>query len=187
MKIRKIYDRERIRSCSGTPEKIVYGSKVLSNGRIATFEKGKEDYYAYINSFADSVDINKTIQRFVNGDINALNQRKGEFIDCTQFPTNYAEVLNVINNATNIFNSLSVEDRAKFNFNLNEFITAIGTEKYNQVLGVKPEEAEKLVDSSTVVTNPTTQIVSHETTVVNSSTPEVTTNPTSEAFKGALV
>ena len=30
-----------------------------------------------------------------------------------------------------------------FNFNLNEFITAIGTEKYNEVLGVKPEEAEK--------------------------------------------
>lgn len=172
MKIRNIYDRERIRSCTGSPEKIVYGSKVLRNGRIATFEKGKEDYYAYINSFADSVDINKTIQKFVNGDINALNQRQGEFIDCTQFPTNYAEVLNVINNATNIFNSLPVEDRAKFNFNLNEFITSIGTEKYNNVLGVKHEDVEKLVDTSTIVTNPT---------------PEVVTNPKSESLKGALV
>lgn len=180
MKIRNIYDRERIRSCTGSPEKIVYGSKVLSNGRIATFENGKEDYYAYINSFADSVDINKTIQRFVNGDINALNQRKGEFIDCTQFPTNYAEVLNVINNATNIFNSLSVEDRAKFNFNLNEFITAIGTEKYNQVLGVKPEEVENLVDTSTIVNNTTPEVVTN-------TTPEVVTNPAPESLKGALV
>lgn len=180
MKIRNIYDRQRIRTCPGSSEKIVFGSKVLSNGRIATFQKGKEDYYAYINSFADSVDINKTIQKFVNGDINALNQRKGEFIDCTQFPTNYAEVLNVINNATNIFNSLSVEDRAKFNFNLNEFITAIGTEKYNEVLGVKTEEAEKLVDTSTIVNNPTPEVVTNPTT-------EVVTNPTSEALKGALV
>ncbi len=180
MKIRTIYDRERIRSCTGSSEKIVFGSKVLSNGRIATFEKGKEDYYAYINSFADSVDINKTIQKFLNGDINALNQRKGEFIDCTQFPTNYAEVLNVINNATNIFNSLSVEDRAKFNFNLNEFITAIGTEKYNEVLGVKPEEAEKLVDTSTIVTNTTPEVVTNTTR-------EVVTNPSNEALKGALV
>ncbi len=180
MKIRLIYDRERIRSCPGSSEKLVYGSKVLSNGRIATFEKGKEDYYAYINSFADSVDINKTIERFVNGDINALNQRKGEFIDCTQFPTNYAEILNVINNATNIFNSLPVEDRAKFNFNLNEFITSIGSEKYNEVLGVKSEEVEKLVDTSTVVTNPTTEVVTNPT-------PEVVTNPTNDAFKGALV
>lgn len=180
MKIRSIYDRERIRSCPGSSEKIVFGSKVLSNGRIATFEKCKEDYYAYINSFADSVDINKTIQKFVNGDINALNQRKGEFIDCTQFPTNYAEVLNVINNATNIFNSLSIEDRAKFNFNLNEFITAIGTEKYNEVLGVKPEEAEKLIDTSTVVINPNPDVVTNPT-------PEVVNNPTNEAFKGALV
>lgn len=180
MKIRNIYDRQRIRTCPGSSEKIVFGSKVLSNGRIATFEKGKEDYYSYINSFADSVDINKTIQKFVNGDINALNQRKGEFIDCTQFPTNYAEVLNVINNATNIFNSLSVEDRAKFNFNLNEFITSIGTEKYNEVLGVKPEEVEKLVDTSTIVTNPKPEVVTNPT-------PEVVTNPTSEALKGALV
>lgn len=180
MKIRNIYDRERIRSCPGSSEKIIFGSKVLSNGRIATFEKGKEDYYAYINSFADSVDINKTIQKFVNGDINALNQRKGEFIDCTQFPKNYAEVLNVINNATNIFNSLPIEDRAKFNFNLNEFITAIGTEKYNEVLGVKTEEVEKLVDTSTVVTNSTTEVVTNPTT-------EVVTNPSNEAFKGALV
>lgn len=180
MKIRNIYDRERIRSCPGTPEKIVYGSKVLSNGRIATFEKSKEDYYAYINSFADSVDINKTIQKFVNGDINALNQRKGEFIDCTQFPTNYAEVLNVINNATNIFNSLPIEDRAKFNFNLNEFIIAIGTEKYNQVLGVKQDEVEKLVDTSTIVNNSTTEVVTN-------TTPEVVTNTSTEAFKGALV
>lgn len=161
MKFRNTYERVAVKSCPGTPEKIIYGSKVLKNGRIATFEKGKDNYYEYIQSFAESVDINKTIQKFINGDVNALNQRKGEFIDCTQFPTNYAEVLNVINNATNLFNSLSLDERAQFNFNLNEFIASIGTDKYNEVLGVKPiktEEVSKLIPDG--VATPTPEIVS---------------------------
>lgn len=170
MKVKTIYDRERIYSNSGSPEKTIYGSKLLSNGRIATFEKSKEDFYSYIQSFAESVDINNTISKFINGDINALNQRKGEYIDCSEFPTNYAEVLNVINNATNIFNSLPLEERAKFNFNLNEFIVSIGSEKYNHALGIstetKAETLEKLVDTSTnVVENNNT--VSNETTEIN--------------------
>lgn len=170
MKVKTIYDRERTYSNSGSPEKTIYGSKLLSNGRIATFEKSKEDFYSYIQSFAESVDINNTISKFINGDINALNQRKGEYIDCSEFPTNYAEVLNVINNATNIFNSLPLEERAKFNFNLNEFIVSIGSDKYNNALGIstetKAETLEKLVDISTnVVENNNT--VSHETTEIN--------------------
>ncbi len=185
MKIRNIYERISVRSCPGTPEKVIYGSKVLKNGRIATFEKGTENYYEYIQSFADSVDIEKTIQKFINGDVNALNQRKGEFIDCTQFPTNYAEVLNVINNATNLFNSLPIDDRAKFNFNLNEFIASIGTEKYNQVLGVKPDKAQEIIN-----TNPSSTS-NPEVTPNPSATPNtaVTSNPAATPIinKGAIV
>lgn len=178
MKFRNSYERISIKSCPGTTEKIIYGSKVLKNGRIATFEKGKDNYYEYIQSFAESVDINKTIQKFINGDVNALNQRKGEFIDCTQFPTNYAEVLNVINNATNLFNSLSLDERAQFNFNLNEFIASIGTDKYNEVLGVKPvknEEISKLIPNE--VATPTKEVVT--------STPEVVI-PTPEVVKPTI-
>lgn len=184
MKIRNIYERISVKSCPGTPEKVVYGSKVLKNGRIATFEKGKENYYEYIQSFADSVDIDKTIQKFINGDINALNQRKGEFIDCTQFPTNYAEVLNVINNATNLFNSLPLDDRAKFNFNLNEFIASIGTEKYNQVLGVKPDNLLEIIDQNPAVTlNPA--VTSNPAETLN---PAAIQNPeTTVINKGAIV
>ncbi len=186
MKIRNIYERISVKSCAGTPEKVIYGSKVLKNGRIATFEKGKENYYEYIQSFADSVDIEKTIQKFINGDVNALNQRKGEFIDCTQFPTNYAEVLNVINNATNLFNSLPIDDRAKFNFNLNEFIASIGSEKYNQVLGVKPEKALEIIDSNTAVT-PNPVVTPNPAETPN---PVVTPNPAVTQTiinKGAIV
>lgn len=180
MKIRNTYERIRIRSCSGSPEKVIFGSQVLKNGRIATFEKGKENFYEYIQSFADSVDIDKTIQKFINGDINALNQRKGEFIDCTQFPTNYAEVLNVINNATNLFNSLPLDDRAKFNFNLNEFIASIGTEKYNEVLGVKSEKVTELIDPNSAVT-PNPAVNPNPEVTLNTETTQPTIN------KGAIV
>lgn len=184
MKFRNSYERIAVKSCPGTPEKVIYGSKVLKNGRIATFEKGKDNYYEYIQSFAESVDINKTIQKFINGDVNALNQRKGEFIDCTQFPTNYAEVLNVINNATNLFNSLSLDERAQFNFNLNEFIASIGTDKYNQVLGVKPvktEEASKLIPNEVATPTPEVATITPEVSIP---TPEMV-KPTIN--KGAIV
>lgn len=184
MKFRNSYERVAVKSCPGTPEKVIFGSKVLKNGRISTFEKGKDNYYEYIQSFSESVDINKTIQKFINGDVNALNQRKGEFIDCTQFPTNYAEVLNVINNATNLFNSLSLDERAQFNFNLNEFIASIGTDKYNEVLGVKPvktEEVSKLISNEVVTPTPE---VATPTPEVAIPTPEVV-KPTIN--KGAIV
>lgn len=184
MKFRNTYERLVVKSCSGTPEKVIYGSQVLKNGRITTFEKGKDNFYEYIQSFAETVDINKTIQKFINGDVNALNQRKGEFIDCTQFPTNYAEVLNVINNATNLFNSLPIDDRAKFNFNLNEFITSIGTEKYNEVLGIKPAKADDVSNLiNPEVVTPTNEVVTPAPQVV-APTPEVV-KPTIN--KGAIV
>lgn len=165
MKIRNIFDRERVLSNPGTPEKVIYGSQVLKNGRIATYEKGKDDFYSYIQSFAESVDINKTIQKFINGDINALNQRKGEFIDCTEFPTNYAEVLNVINNATNQFNSLPIEIRAQFNFNLNEFIASLGSDKYNNALGIvnKIDKVEELINDNTSSATPVASTIAAET------------------------
>lgn len=49
-------------------------------------EDGQDNIYERIQSFADSVDINKIVQRYAAGDTYALEQRLSSYVDVTQAP-----------------------------------------------------------------------------------------------------
>lgn len=111
----------------GSPIKVTYGSRIDKLGNIIVEEKGKENLYDYIQSFAESCDINNIIKKFESGDLNALNQRKGEFMDLTEMPTDYFEMVNTINEAKYKFERLPIEVKQKFDNDPNKFIATIGT------------------------------------------------------------
>lgn len=130
--------RKRTYTEKGSPIKTIYGSTIDKNGNIIVKEKGKEDLYAYIQSFADSVDINVTLAKFANGDTTALNKKEGLFIDTTEFPKTYAEALNIINDSRNYFDTLSADVRSKFDNDINKFIATIGTNEWiEKMKGIK--------------------------------------------------
>lgn len=139
MKYRTQYDRIEVFTEKGDPIKKEYQGKFDKNGHIVVYEKGKKDLYAYIQSFAESVDINVIIKRYVNGDSSVLNQRVGEYIDTTNFPQSYAELLNVVNSGTDLFNKLPIDIKRRFNNNVNEFISTIGTDDWNNKMNLESE------------------------------------------------
>lgn len=120
------YDRQRVRSNHGNPVHILYSPEFDSSGHMDLVETGRENVYDYIQSHKDSTDINLILQRFAKGDVSVLSRRQGIFGDFTQVPTNYADMLNKLNRAEEYFNSLPVEERAKFNHSFAQFVSSLG-------------------------------------------------------------
>lgn len=138
--------RERIHPCAGSRVKQLYAGRYDANGRVVLEEKGTEDLYAYIQSFADSVDINVILARFANGDTEALSRAQGFYADVTDFPPNMADALNRINQAEEMFKSLPLEVRQKFDCSFEQFLSQSGTEDWLSKMGMS---ADKLVESET--------------------------------------
>lgn len=121
-----MYDkRARVHCDSGDPMKKVYKPVVGDDGIIELAESGFESLYDFIQSWKDSVDINVILARYANGDVEALSKVQGAYGDFTQFPTTYAEMLNRVIQGKNMFASLPLEIREKYNHDFAQFIAAM--------------------------------------------------------------
>lgn len=146
------YSGERLRPLSnpGNPVKITYGGRYDEKGRVVLEEKGRENLYDFIQSHKDSVDINHILARFTNGETDVLSKVQGFYGDVTSFPSNYAEALNRIQECEEMFRTLPVETRAKFNHNFSEFLAATTSPDFMEQIGAvkketppSPAESEK--------------------------------------------
>ena len=138
MEFKTQYDKkERVHCCSGDPIKLLYGLEVDDKGVTDLVVKGKFDLYEFIQSHADSVDIMKILERFENGDVDALNKYQGYYADITDAPKSFAEALNTVIKAKDLFYSLPLEVRAKFDYSPEQFVASLGTQKFVDAVGQK--------------------------------------------------
>lgn len=142
MKFRTKYERNEVFTDPGDPIRIIYGAKYDKNHNLVVEEKSKENFYAYINSFADSVDINVLVARFINGDREALIQRAGAYIDISDMPTNLNDFIALSQSGNALWNTLDVATKEKFNNNVMEFVSQIGSKEWNEILNTS-EAANK--------------------------------------------
>lgn len=130
---------ERVHACVGSPVRTLYGGRYDANGRVVLEEKGKENLYDYIQSFRDSVDLNVILARFSNGDTEALSKAQGFYADVTDFPKTMADALNRINECEEMFKSLPLEVRQKFDCSFEQFLSQSGSEDWLEKMGMKPD------------------------------------------------
>lgn len=153
MEFRTKYQRNDIETNPGDPIRTVYGAKYDNKHNLIVEEKGKEDFYAFINSFADSVDINVLVTRFTNGDREALLQRAGAYIDVSSMPTNLNDFISLSQSATALFDTLPVEVKKKFDNNVMEFVSMVGTKEWNEIMDTSQvEERKKITDQQKAAT-----------------------------------
>lgn len=140
MNFKTQYDsRSRVYQPNGDPIKILYGPKFDGNGRMYLVETGRENLYEYIQSHADSVDINVLLKLYQSGDTTVLSRVQGAYGDFTQLPKTFAEALNTLIAAEQYFNGLPVETRAQFNHNFNQFIASMDSPDFSSRMGIAPE------------------------------------------------
>lgn len=126
------YDRERVPISSGSRFSKGYSAKIMEDGTLDLVESSIVDTYAKIQSYKDSCDIHLILERFVNGDETALSVNTPSFGDFTQYPTTYADMLQRVRDAEDMFIRLPVECRADYNHSASEFFAAIGTDRFRK-------------------------------------------------------
>lgn len=132
-----------VRVCSnpGTRLHKLYHGCVDNDGVFDLVFDGEEDLYQKIQSHAESCDIHTILKRFEAGDLEVLSQRQGVFGDFSEFPTNYAEILNSVIAGENYFNSLPVDVRAKFNHSFREWMVSMDKPDFLERMGVTQHES----------------------------------------------
>ncbi len=120
-------------SNAGSPIKV---EKLLQlvNGRYDLVETGESNLYEQIQSHKDSVDIYKILERFQNGDVNALNKVAGNYIDITDAPATLADAYTFIGNASRFFEKLPLKIREEYDFDASKFVGDLGSSHCNELL-----------------------------------------------------
>lgn len=189
MDFRTKYERKVVETNPGDPIQIVKAGEYDKSHQIKVVEKGKKDLYAYINSFADSVNIHVLLARFKNGDTESLMQRAGAYIDISSLPTNINEFIELSRNAENLFNSLPVEVKESFNNNVVEFISTIGDDSWKEKMSKSPallakEASEKFKNATEAHKEAIQANTVYGDQVVNESVSDATTQPVVNPLTG---
>jgi hypothetical protein len=136
-------------SCAGNSVVDTHVLKISDDGREELVKSGSIDLYDMIQSHAESVDINRLIERFSAGDHEALYRRRGVFIDITDMPTNYGAWHKKIHEGMQVFEGLPLEVRREFDFDAGKFFASVGSERFEEVLE-KHRQKEVLIDERVV-------------------------------------
>lgn len=124
----------------GSGDRTLYTARLDEDGNVLLTESGKEDLYASIQSHKDSCDIHVLLQRYADGDVDALTRVQGSFGDFTSMPSSYAELLNALIAGESYFNSLDVETRAKFDHSFEKFMISMDNmPEFMAKLGIQPQ------------------------------------------------
>lgn len=124
----------------GSGDRILYTARLDEDGNVQLSESGREDLYASIQSHKDSCDIHVLLQRYADGDVDALTRVQGSFGDFTSMPSSYAELLNALIAGESYFNSLDVETRAKFDHSFEKFMISMDNmPEFMAKLGIEPQ------------------------------------------------
>ena len=87
---------------------------------------GQTNLFEYVQASKDDTLIYNLLDRFVKGDITALLAKKGQFLDCTGMPSTLAEAQQLMINATERFNRLPSDQRAKFK-DVHDYVQKVAT------------------------------------------------------------
>lgn len=115
---------------------------LLKDGKISVEVVGKEDIQEYIDSFEDSCRIENIVARAMNGEPELLDQRKGFYGDFTDYPKTYAEMLDRVIQAQNIFENLPLEIRNRFNNDPVQFIAGMDEKDWFEKAGFAVQKEE---------------------------------------------
>lgn len=121
LRTNKFEHSQKFVTSSGNPLHPVRHGQVQTDGTIKLIVDKLEDTDKIIDSYRQSTDINNILKRIQAGDVSLLNQSKGFYGDFTDFPQNYAEMLQLMHRGEEIFSKLPTEVKEKYNNDFNQF------------------------------------------------------------------
>lgn len=103
---------------------------------------GEHDIYPEIQSHLEETLVENIVMRATMGDPTALEAVKGSYVDCTNMPISLMDAQNKILKVEREFNTLPLEERKKFNFSVEKYISEYGTNEWAEKLGFTKKGVE---------------------------------------------
>lgn len=126
---------------SGDKIEEVMAMKLDAKGNQEFYVEGKTNVYKKIQAYADDVDIEKIMLRYIDtGDPNILQKVKGTYTDITEMPKTMIEAHARLQDAENSFNALPLEIRKAYGFNFNEYLKDVGSEQWMDLMGFNKKD-----------------------------------------------
>lgn len=146
----KGYNHNSFVSPSGVRYEPVFEGMPGEGDRIELVQVGVRDLKEFHNRDAESCDVNNIVQRFQNGDISALQQVQGSYIDMTGLPKDLRGMSDMIDGLRAGYENLS-EDIKKEYPSFNNWLENVGspawyklmTNKHDSVLGHENSPSEE--------------------------------------------
>lgn len=144
------YDRIRVTTNAGDPYLDCYKNSIDDNGNtILIKDKKKDNIDEKIQAERDSCDLKRILARLTKSEIERIDlSHGGMFGDFTQVPKSLHDLRQRLMDADNMFKSLPLEVREKFDFSTDKFFASVGSDYYNDVMKhyVEPVEEKVVVD-----------------------------------------
>lgn len=153
-KFRTQYQRQKVSHHVGSRLEPSYKISYSDTGSEILKETGVTDVYEQIQSWKDSCDLKTIINRFMQGDVNALNRSTTFFADVADCPTTLAGFLQMRADADQFFMQLPPEVRAEFNSSATEFFAQIGSDRFNSIMAKFNPQPEHELESEVSVDEP---------------------------------
>ncbi|QCS36499.1 minor capsid protein [Capybara microvirus Cap3_SP_433] len=126
---------------SGSKYENEYGTKLDEQGHRTVYIKGQTNIYEKIQADLESTLIENILEACtVTGDYSALERKKAEYMDCTEYPENLIEAQNIILKEKENFERLPLEIRRKYNHSFTEYLADMGSETWAKNMGFIKDE-----------------------------------------------
>lgn len=125
--------------------------EIFENGHSRLKKTGSENLFEFVQSSKEETLVYNIIARYRRGDVNALNQRAGQYLDVVGMPTNLAEAYSVMQDVQRKFDSLAPEVRKNFSNDVNVFIDVVTHSKPDELIsyfGVTKNDVAKEVNNN---------------------------------------
>lgn len=109
------------------------------SGTYKLVEAGKEDLFSLVQASKQETLVYNIIDRYQRGDVTALSQRVGQYMDVVGMPKNMMEAHAVMLDIERKFNALSPDVKSKFGNDVNVFIDTVShstPDKLQEIFGV---------------------------------------------------
>lgn len=122
---------------SGSGIKQEYVGKLdKETGIITLVPTKKKDLYAEIQSWKDSCDINKIVDRYRAGEIDVLNQVQGTYGDFSTTPKDLASAYAMARDAEVQFERLPAAVKERFGNNVYMWLSSVGSDDWISKMNV---------------------------------------------------
>lgn len=133
----------RFFSSAGERIKQNYTASRLSDGIIRLIPSDTIDLQEYIDSFAESCSIEHILALCAAGDTSVLSRAQGAYLDTTELPKTFREMLDVVIDGRSKFDSLPVDIKKKFDNDFERWFSEAGSESWISNMGfIQPDNNE---------------------------------------------